>query len=117
MPSISRKIGTFTKKEIAELFKNAKRMRRSPYVDILCAPVTDRDFGKILVITSKKVGKAHKRNLIKRRLRSIFYEEKLYKHLYDCIIIIKKEALTCKFDQLKLILQESIPGRKQYAGV
>ena len=113
MPRVSKLIGTFSKTEISALFKKAKRIRRRhPNVDILCAPSLHKDFGKILVITPKKIGKANKRNLIRRRLKSIFYEEKLYKNLLDCIVIVKKDALGLSFDQLKTLLKESISKKR-----
>jgi len=103
MPLIARQISTFSEKEVTRLFKKAKRVFKAHTMDILCAPAK-HDFGRILVITSGKIGKAHKRNLIRRRLKSIFYEEKLYKNRLDCIVIVKKEGLNLDFKQLKEIL-------------
>ena len=105
MPNISKKLSSFSKQEVAQLFSKAKRvLKKHPGLDILCAP-TAQDFGRILIITSRKVGKASKRNLIRRRLKAIFYEEKLYEKGLDCIVIVKKEGINLPFKELKGILR------------
>jgi len=96
-------LSRFTKREISELFKKARRPLRHPSLDILCAP-TVVPTGKILVITPKRVGKAAKRNRIRRRLKSIFLEEKLFERGFDCIVIVKQQAIDFTFEQLKEIL-------------
>jgi len=113
MPRISKLIGTFTSQEVSTLFKKAKRMRIHPGFDILCAP-SDKDFGNILVITAGRIGKAHKRNLIRRRIKAIFYEQGLYKHRIDVIVIVKKQGLELPFEQLTLLLKKtmSLAGKK-----
>lgn len=112
MLKISKEISNFHPKEIARLFRKAKRVLRHPGLDILCAP-TKYDFGRILVVTSRKVGKATKRNLIRRRIKALFYEEKLYESRLDCIVIIKKEGITLSFNELKGILHGVITQKKQ----
>jgi len=103
MPKISKKLSNFSEQEVAKLFRKAKRVLKHPGLHILCAP-TKQDFGRILVVTSRKVGKASKRNLIRRRIKAIFYEEELYKKQLDCIVIIKKEGINLPFKELKGIL-------------
>jgi len=103
MPKISNKLSRFSEQEVAKLFKKAKRVLKHPGLDILCSP-TEKDFGRILVITSRKVGKASKRNLIRRRIKAIFYEEELYEKRLDCIVIVKKEGINLSFNELKSIL-------------
>jgi len=106
MPRISQVISRFTSKEVSEVFKKAKRVKvpsNFTGFDILCAR-SDKDFGRILIITPGRIGKAYKRNLIKRRLKAIFYEQELYKYCIDLIIIVKKEGLDRSFDQLKTLL-------------
>lgn len=115
MPRISQLISTFSSKEASELFKKAKRVKIHPGFDILCAP-TKRDFGKILIVTSSKIGKAHKRNLIRRRLKAIFYEQALYTYCIDIIIIVKKAGLEVPFEQLKTLLTNTIEKVKEKSG-
>ena len=100
MPRIARQLSQFSRAEVDTFFKQAKRIAREPAFTILAAPQKE-DFGKILVITPRHIGKAAQRNKIRRRLKSIFYEEKLFERGYDVAFIVKKDALTLSFDQLK----------------
>lgn len=97
------KISGFSQKEVKEILKKAKRIIKSPGLDILLCPST-ASIGRILVITPKKTGNAPLRNKIRRRLKAIYYESKLYEAGYDCIIIIKKEGINLDFNQLQNLL-------------
>jgi len=97
----------FSEKEVSHLFKTARRALRHPGLDILCAPAAQKA-GRILVITSAKVGSAPKRNLIRRRLKAIFFEEKLFELGVDCVVIIKKAGIDLDFEQLKKLLTKAI---------
>ena len=97
----------FTKKEIAQLFKTAKRAVQHPGLTILCAPKT-KDYGRLLVVTPAKIGSAPERNRIRRRLKALFYEHKLFEHGLDCIIIIKKEGINLGIHQLKELLFKAL---------
>lgn len=98
---------SFSEKEVSFLFKKARRALRSSGLDILCAPATQPQ-GRILVITSRKVGSAPKRNLIRRRLKSIFFEENLFELGIDCIVIIKKAGINLEFEALKELLIKAL---------
>lgn len=100
MAHIAQKISKFTKREIDFLFKNARRALRSETCTILFAP-RQADFGRILIIASRKVGNAPERNLLRRRIKSIFYEEKLYDYALDCAIILQKKATELSFSEMK----------------
>jgi len=104
MPSIVRKISKFTKSEIDHLFRHARRIVRTQACTILVAPRQKDDYGRVLVIASRKVGNAPERNLIRRRIKSIFYEEKLFALKFDCVVIAYKQLITLPFDQLKSLL-------------
>lgn len=106
MPRIAKKITTFTKKEVDSAFKKARRMLKKPGLTILVAPA-QKEFGRVLIIASKKVGSAPERNLLRRRLKSIFYEEKLYEKPFDCIIITNKLAVPLSFTELKSLLLQA----------
>lgn len=103
MSNIAKSISSFKKEEVNKIFQTGKRRIKTDLIDIIIAKKV-LDFGRILVITSRKVGNAPKRNKIRRRLKSIFYQEKLYDLGYDCIIITKKGAVDLSFDQLKDLL-------------
>lgn len=92
---------SFTKKEIEKLYKGAKF--RTEWFDVIFSP-KNKDFARILIVTSKKIGNAPKRNKLKRRIRSIFFEEKLFNSGSDCIFIAKKLAINLTFKELKDLL-------------
>src|SRR5437763_12894396 len=101
MPSIVKKISKFTKSEIDYLFSHARRIVKTQTCTILVAPRQKEDFGRVLIVTSRKVGNAPERNLIRRRIKSIFYEEKLFARKFDCVVIAYKKMVVLSFDQLK----------------
>ena len=100
MSSIVRKISKFTKSEIDRLFHDARRVIRNQFCIILIAP-RQKEFGRVLIIASRKVGNAPERNLVRRRIKSIFYEEKLFELGFDCVVIVYKKAVSLPFEQLK----------------
>ena len=114
MLKISKNISNFSSQEVRKLFRKAKRVLRHPGLDVLCAPAA-LDFGRILVVTSRKVGNAPQRNLIRRRIKSLFYEQELYKRQVDMIIIIKKEGINLSFNELKDILWGVIKKYEKYS--
>jgi len=103
MSSIVRKISKFTKGEIDRLFDSARRVIRNQFCTILIAP-RQKEFGRVLIIASRKVGNAPERNLVRRRIKSIFYEEKLFDRTFDCVVIVYKKAVSLPFEQLKELL-------------
>lgn len=106
MAAKARHISRFTKAEIDTAFKTARRVVKHPGLHLLLAPAQQEN-GRILLIVSKKVGNAPERNLIKRRLKSVFFTEKLFKKGYDCIAIAKPGAAVLSFDELKGLLLEA----------
>lgn len=97
---------SFSKKEISQLFLIAKRMVRSPGLDILLAPSISMP-GRLLIITPAKIGNAPERNLVRRRLKALFYERHLGKEPFDCIILVKKPGISLTFDQLERCVKEA----------
>ena len=109
MPSVMKEISKFTKREIDYLFHHARRIARTAMCTILVAPRQKKEFGRVLIIASRKVGNAPERNLIRRRIKSIFYEEKLFALNFDCVVIVYKKMVTLPFDQLKSLLLSVYP--------
>jgi len=103
---IAGKISKFTKKEIYELFKKSSTLYKASELEIKAKANNplNSSFGRILLIIPKKVGNAPKRNLIRRRIKSIFYKEKLYLLNYDFIFLINKDILKLNFLDIKNIL-------------
>ncbi len=107
-----KQISRFTKKEIDLLFSIGKAVFKSKELVILTAPCL-LSFSRVLLITSRKVGNAPIRNLLRRRGRAIFYEEQLFKLSHDCIVIFKAPAQLLTFDQLKAIFVTAIKNQTQ----
>lgn len=72
------------------------------------SPLSDtpdaQSHGKLLIVTPRKTGSAPKRNLLRRRLKAIYYQEKLYTIAAIGIIILYDHATTLSFDELKTFL-------------
>ncbi len=64
--------------------------------------------GKLLIVIPRKAGKAHERNLIKRRIKAIYYEEKLYEKSIISIILVREEATKISFEELKKFLVKNL---------
>jgi ribonuclease P protein component len=106
MDSLPRKLTSFSKQEIDTLFAHSKLAFKSNGLIIYKAPAT-HSYGKILLIVPAKSGTAPQRNLIKRRLKSIFYERELYKRGYDLAISVRKEAMELPFTMLQTLLEKA----------
>jgi ribonuclease P protein component len=100
MPRITQTLSSFSRNEVSEFFKKAKRAFKNAGLTILCAPCTGT-FGRVLLITPRKVGNAPQRNRIRRQLRSLFYQEKLYDQMLDCAIIVRSPAVEYSFEMLR----------------
>jgi ribonuclease P protein component len=107
MKNVAKQISRFTKKEIDLLFQTGKAVYKSKEFVILTAPCLVSS-GRILLITSRKVGNAPERNLLRRRGRAIFYEEKLFELHKHCVVIFKAPAKNLSFDQFKAILKKVV---------
>lgn len=88
MVSLGRHISLWKKDERLKALSQARPIFRSPLFDIRILPKQD-EIARIIVITPKKVGSAPYRNLLKRRSRSIFYQEKMYQSSFDWIIFFR----------------------------
>ena len=102
MPRIARAITQFTKQEIDQLFKTARRVHKQPGITILRAP-RQGEFGRILIVVPRKVGDAPTRNKLRRQIKALFYENKMYEKDYDWAAILRPEAKDLSFDQLKTL--------------
>lgn len=93
MMRVSQFLSHFTQHEIAHFFRSSRRIYKSPSFDILCLPAK-KSFGRVIVITPRKIGSAPARNKIRRQIKSIYYQYQLYNYPIDCMVIIKKLPLT-----------------------
>lgn len=104
---ISKNLSKFSKKELDSFFRHATRVFKNQAFTILTSPSHD-GFSKILVVVPKKYGNAPARNLIKRRLKNIFWQEKLYEQPNNVAFIIRPDAKKFSFQELKKLCLEVI---------
>lgn len=105
MKGIAGQLSKFSKQEIDQLFQTSKRVIQNDAVTILAAPQSHA-FARLLLVTPRTIGNAVKRNLLRRRLKDIFYKEKLYGSLRcDLAIIARKPLISFSFDELKELLE------------
>ena len=107
MIKIARKLTQFTKKEIDTLFNKAHRVLSHDGLTVLIGP-RQKDFGRILIMVSKKVGNAPTRNKLRRQLKSIFYENKFYEKDWDWIILPKPSVVQNTFQQLHDLMMRAL---------
>ena len=97
-----RQLTQFNKKEIDYLFEHARCLYKDAALTLLCAP-QQQSFGRALIITPRTIGNAPQRNKIRRQLKAIFYQEKLYEKGVDCAFIIRKPLLKKSFQELRAL--------------
>lgn len=100
-------ISHFKQQEIRSIFRKAQKVYADQGLVLLASP-SNKEFGRILVVTSRKVGTAPERNKIRRRLKSIYYQEKLFTKKIDCIVIVKKPGIAYPFQKLSEIVQHAL---------
>lgn len=99
-------LSKFSDKEIELLFKTIKLKFRKVGLEILLAP-RSLDYGRLLLSVSRRVGNAPKRNLFKRRIKALFYQNQLFNLNFDWIVIAKsKIALQHDFNVLQKIISD-----------
>lgn len=103
MTRVTRSLSRFTQKEIDFAFAHARRLLKAPGIILLSAPA-QKSFGRILIIASRKVGKAVIRNKLKRQLKAIFYEQGLYNNRCDLVCILSKDSTTYSFESLRELI-------------
>lgn len=113
MPSFFRQLFLFNKKQVDQAFAVAKAKKKIPGLTLLqasfpAAPaeqvVGQHVHGKLLVIIPRKAGKAHKRNLFRRRAKAIFYQHKLYQQPCTWIMLVYQQAIDYSHEQLEAFM-------------
>lgn len=104
MVRITKQISSFTQKDIQELFKNTRLVVTQPPLLVRVGPA-QKPVGRLLVVTPKGVGSAPIRNKLRRRLKSLFYQEKFYALGKDCIVLARSGAGELTYEQLQTLLR------------
>ncbi len=100
MPHTVRALSQFSTAEVRQIFDTGRLAFKNSGMTVLYAPRL-KDFGRILVVTSRKAGNSPTRNLIRRRLKALFYEEQWHNLPYDFVFIIRTPATHYSFQKLK----------------
>lgn len=91
----------YSKLEIEQLFKTITLKFRRVGLEVFLAP-RSLDYGRLLLSVSRRTGNSPQRNLFKRRMRAIFYENQLFNLNFDWVVIVKtKAALKHNFSTLQ----------------
>ncbi len=108
-----RSLFRFSHKEVGQLLAKARPLASRLGLKIISTTAQPGiDHGKLLIIIPRRVGPAHVRNLIKRRVHSVFYEEKLYLNVRESALLVYPEARKFSFDDTKAFLIKAF-GKRQ----
>ncbi|MBY0109506.1 MAG: ribonuclease P protein component [Candidatus Babeliaceae bacterium] len=99
MVSLGRKISLWKKDERLRTLTQARPILRSHAFDVRILPKQD-NIARIIVISPKKTGSAPYRNLLKRRARSIFYQEKMFGSINDWVIYFRPSQSLLDYTKL-----------------
>ena len=100
MGTFVRNLTSFSQSEVLALFKEARLCIRAYGLKVLVAPA-HKEFGRILIVTPKKSGNSPERHRIKRRLREIFYKEKIFDRKKDYIVLVSKDGIETSSKKLQ----------------
>lgn len=108
-------LSSFKGSEVKSHFKKTKLKYKKMGLEFFLAPSPFRDgadfskinYGRILVVTPRKTGSSVERNLVRRRLKSIFREESYWLKNIDCLVIVRKEGVALSFDLLKNLMTDA----------
>jgi ribonuclease P protein component len=103
----ARGLSRFSKREVDLIFKTINFRYSSRNLLFLRAPRL-YNYGRILVIASKKVGTAPQRNRIKRQLKALFYENKFFLLPFDIVVLVRPYACLLTFIQLQHALTQAL---------
>ncbi len=95
-----RALSQWSTAEVRHLFETGRSAFKNAGMTVLYAPRV-KEYGRILVVTSRKVGSSPERNLVRRRLKALFHEEQWYTLPYDFVFIMRTAATRYTFQQLK----------------
>lgn len=93
--------------EIASIVKKGKKTFNKFY--IIYNIESEYEYNMYCISVSKKLGKAHIRNKLKRRIKDILMKNKMELNR-KYVIILRKEAVNASYSDLEEILIKQIKG-------
>jgi ribonuclease P protein component len=107
-----RALFSFHEKEIALFFTRASFIAQIPGLKMLgersSTPELAAPHGKLLIVTSRKMGKACVRNRVRRQLRAAFYERGLSAIPFRVAIICYSQAVDLTYAQIDAFLVNAL---------
>ena len=99
---------SFKQKEVEKAFSHAKFKASLPGLKLLQTDALAPSHGKLLIVASRKVGKASKRNRIRRQIREFFFKNKLYEKPVTSILIVYKEVFDLSQEKIANFLKDNL---------
>ena len=104
---VPKDLSRFTKKEINAVFEAAFSVYKDNFITILAARPSIKPYGRILLITLVKLETLQNGTKIRRQIKSIVQENKLYEKSQDMVFIVKSLASKPSFDSIRSIVLQS----------
>lgn len=104
---------SFTRKEIALVFGQGAFVARNRSLKLITKPLdtTSEHYlthAKLLIVTPRRIGKAHDRNLLRRRVKEIVYSNELYTKTGGLFVLFTYPGSTnLTYEELKLFLLQA----------
>ena len=95
--------------EIQDIVKTSKTLGSKYF--IVYFRQNDFQYNRYCVSVSKKIGKAHTRNLFKRRIKDILIKNKL-NNSNDYVIILRNAVIGLTYDKIQYELLDILRGDK-----
>ncbi len=95
--------------EIQEIVKTSKKLVNKYF--IVYFRKNDFQYNRYCVSVSKKIGKAHTRNLFKRRIKDILIKNKLNNSM-DYVIILRNAVIGITYENMQYELLNILKGDK-----
>ena len=95
--------------EIQEVIKKSKKVINKYFVAYYAK--NDKENNRYCISVSKKIGKAHTRNLYKRRIKDIISKNN-FNNSTDYVIILRTAILDISYDSMKESLISLLGGTK-----
>ena len=95
--------------EIQEIIKNNKKIISKYFV--IYYVENNLNYNRFCISVGKKIGKAHTRNLYKRRIKDILMKNNINSS-YDYVIILRTAIIGIPYDKLNIELIKVLKGEK-----